>query len=115
LSCIGSTGTSTLKNRRNTPESGEPEDYILERPHSPTAAAALGEIWEVVVPTTVTILRPRRIVESYRELKIDLSTWNGSDLIRGEDYGGILFSGHAQEFFSEHWGLYVRFDQFSTT
>src|ERR1700741_2795955 len=84
LSCIGSTGTSTLKNRRNTPESGEPEDYILERPPSPTAAAALGEIWEVVVPTTVTILRPRRIVESYRELKIDMSTWNGSDLIRGE-------------------------------
>jgi len=97
------------------PESGEPEDYILERPHSPTAAVELGEIWEVVVPTTVTILRPQRIVESYRELKIDLSTWNGSDLIRGEDYGGILFSGNAREFFSEHWGLYVQFDQFSTT
>jgi len=97
------------------PESGEPEDYILERPHSPTAAAALGEISEVVVPTTVTVLRPRRIVESYRELKIDLSTWNGSDLIRSRDYGGILFSEHAREFFSEHWDLYVQFDQFSTT
>lgn len=97
------------------PESGEPEDLIFERPHSPTAADALGEIWEVVVPTSARILRPRRIVESYRELKIDLSTWNGADLIRGDDYGGILFSERAREAFSERWDLYVQFDQFSTT
>lgn len=97
------------------PESGEPEDFILERPHNPAIANALGEVWEVVVPTTATILRPHRIVKSYRELSIDLSTWNGADLIRGEGYGGMLFSERAQEFFSEHWGLYVQFDEFPTT
>jgi len=66
------------------PESGEPEDYILGRPHSPNAATELGELWEIVVPSTATILRPRSVVNSYEELRIDLSTWNGSDLFRGE-------------------------------
>lgn len=28
------------------PESGEPEDYIIGRPHSPRAAAAMPELWE---------------------------------------------------------------------
>jgi hypothetical protein len=65
------------------PASGEPEGYILEKPHSTTAATALGELWEVVVPLTVEILRPTPIVSSYKDLQINLSTWDGSDLIRG--------------------------------
>lgn len=28
------------------PESGGPESYILDRPHSPRAAAAMPELWE---------------------------------------------------------------------
>jgi hypothetical protein len=97
------------------PESGEPEDYILGKPHSPNAATALGELWEIVVPCTVTIVRPRSIVSSYKELKIDLSTWNGADLVRGDGYGSILFSERARDWFSEHWGRYVKFDEFPTT
>jgi hypothetical protein len=84
------------------PETGEPEDYILLRPHSPSAAKALGELWEVVVPKTAVILRRKRIVDSYKELRIDLSTWNGADLFRGEGYGPMLFSERAREWFSGH-------------
>ena len=97
------------------PESGEPEDYILGKPHSSNAATAFGELWEIVVPCTVTIVRPRSIVSSYKELKIDLSTWNGADLVRGDGYGSILFSERARDWFSEHWGRYVKFDEFPTT
>lgn len=107
------------------PESGEPEDYILGRPHSPNAAAALGELWEIVVPPTVRILRPKSAVSSYtdlqsilssfRDLQIDLSTWNGADLFRGDGYGSILFSERARDWLSRHWGRYVQFDSFSTT
>jgi hypothetical protein len=32
------------------PESGEPEDYILERPHSPELAQQIGEMWELCLP-----------------------------------------------------------------
>lgn len=96
-------------------DSGEPEDYILGQPHSPSAAAALGELWEVVVPNTVTILRPERMVSSYKELQIDLSTWNGADLIRGKDSFSTFFSESAHNWFSEHWGKYIKFDQVPTT
>jgi hypothetical protein len=96
------------------PESGEPEDYILGKPHSPNAAAALGELWEIVVPSTAIILRLRSIVKSYQELQIDVSTWNGADLFRGDGYGSILFSERARDWFSKNWGKYVLFDQFPT-
>lgn len=31
------------------PESGEPEDFILARPHSPKAAATMPELWELIL------------------------------------------------------------------
>ena len=97
------------------PESGEPEDYILGKQNSADAASAMGELWEIVVPSTVTILRPRSIVSSHKELRIDLSTWNGADLIRGNGYGSVLFSERASKWFAARWGRYVEFDEFPTT
>jgi hypothetical protein len=97
------------------PDSGEPEDYILGQPHSLAAAAALGDLWEVSVPSTATIRRPRRIVSSFKELHLDMSTWNGADLVRGNDYGGVLFSLRARDWFSDHFAKYIEFDQFPTS
>ncbi len=95
------------------PNSGEPEDYILGKPHSPTVAMAMGELWELVVPINVTVLRPTPIVSSYKDLRIDLKTWNGADLLRGKEYGGILFSKRARDWFAERYSRYVKFDPFS--
>ena len=97
------------------PESGEPEDYILGQPDSPSASAALGELWELFVPNTATVLRPQQIVQSYEELKLDLSTWDGSDLIRSSAYDSILFTERAKTWFLERWGKYVEFVEFPTT
>jgi len=96
------------------PESGEPEDYILGKPHSASASAALGELWEIVVPGTLTVIRARSIVSSYKELKIDVSTWNGADLVRSNDFGSILFTEKARDWFSGHWGKYIAFEELST-
>jgi len=30
------------------PDSGEPEDYILDRPHSPEIASAMPDLWELI-------------------------------------------------------------------
>jgi hypothetical protein len=95
------------------PESGEPEGYILGKPHSPASAAAMGELWEVIVPPTVKILRSKMSLDE--ELSIDLSTWSGADLIRSNDYDSTFFSERARDWFSERWGNYVQFDQFTTT
>ena len=95
------------------PDSGEPESYILNKPHSPALAMEMGDLWEVVVPINVVIVRPAGIVNSYRDLHIDLTTWDGADLLRGTGYGGILFSHRARDWFVEHWDRYLRFDQFA--
>ena len=96
------------------PDSGEPEDYILGQPDSPAASAALGELWELFVPNTATVLRPKAIVSSYRELLLDLSTWNGADLFRSEGYASILFTEPAREWFFDKWGNYLDFSEFPT-
>jgi hypothetical protein len=97
------------------PDSGEPEDYILGKQHSAIASKALGDLWEVAIPTTATILRPKSVVNSYKELKLDLNSWNGADLIRGAGYGGPLCTQRARDWFTEQWEMYVRFDEFPTT
>jgi hypothetical protein len=94
------------------PETGEPEDYILIRAHSPKVADALGDLWEIVVPQTATILRPTPIVKSYRDLRLDLSTWNGCDLVRGSGYGSMLLTERARDWFLEQWSEFVSFDEF---
>jgi hypothetical protein len=97
------------------PDSGEPEDYILGQPDSPAASGALGDLWEVSVPPTATILRPKAIVDSYKELLLDMSTWNGADLFRSKGYDSILFTERASRWFAERWGDYIEFDEFPTT
>ena len=94
------------------PETGEPEDYILGQPHSSEAASALGDLWEVVVPKTVSVLRQRRIVESYKELSIDSSTWDGADIFASNDVGYTFFTERAQNWFFGHFGEYVDFQEF---
>lgn len=34
------------------PDGGEPEGYILDRPHDPELAAQIGPLWEVMLPGT---------------------------------------------------------------
>ena len=105
----------TAPEPKRLPDSGEPEDYILGQPDTVAASAALGDLWEVVVPNTATIVRPTAIVDSYKQLRLDLNTWNGDDLFRSHDYGSILFSERAREWFSNQWGKYVDFSEFATT
>lgn len=102
------------------PDSGEPEDYILAEPHSPSASDALGELWEVVVPTTgkmisPKVITPKSLMRPYKEFCFDSSTWNGADIFMGEGRGWILCSERARDWFTAHWGEFVEFDPFPST
>jgi hypothetical protein len=99
---------------REYPESGEPEDYILERPSSARAAEEMGDIWELVVPVGAKIGRPREMVKSFRELYVERGSWNGADVFRGDGYGGPLVTGRAKAWMEKYFGEYVRFDKFAT-
>lgn len=96
------------------PETGEPEDYILGRPHSSKAAEQIGDLWEVVIPPAVEVLRSRPIVESWKELTIKSATWNGADIFASSDVGYTFLTERAQRWFSENFGEYVSFEQFQT-
>lgn len=104
----------TADEPRYFPDSGEPEDYILGQPNSASAAAALGDLWELSVPATATVLRLKPTDSSFEDRRLDLTTWNGSDLFRSADYGSILFSERARDWFLEKWGPYLDFQEFQT-
>ena len=96
------------------PDSGEPEDYVLGQPNSEAASAALGELWEVVVPSTTRIVRLKEDIDSDKDWYLDLSTWNGTDLFRSDSYASMLLSEDAREWFTDKWGKYVSFNEFPT-
>jgi len=56
------------------PEEGEPENYILERPHDPAVAIALGDLWEVQLGNHAETVR----IEGHSALRAD--TWDATDL-----------------------------------
>jgi hypothetical protein len=97
------------------PETGEPEDYVLGQPHSPEAAERLGDLWEVVVPPTVRVIRSRPIVESCKELTIDSATWNGADIFASRDVGYTFFTERARKWFIGVFGEYVDFEDFQAS
>lgn len=104
----------TLEDPPYFPDSGEPEDYVLRQPNSAAASDALGTLWELFVPETATIVRPNGTDNSYKELRLDLGTWNGTDLFRSSGYSAILFSERARQWFLDNWGKYVDFVEFPT-
>lgn len=73
------------------PESGEPEDYVLARPHDPDLAAQLGPIWEVVLP--------------------DADGPADADLVRDPSgFPPIAASQRARDWLEEHAGRWLSFD-----
>jgi len=96
------------------PEGGEPEEYILAKPHDAGIAAALGDLWELVVERTATVIRPERKIRDpwpdfYRKCTVESATWNGDDVFRGRNFGSILLTERARNWFLEHLGKYVDF------
>lgn len=53
------------------PESGEPEDYILQKPHSKQLAQQMGELWEISLEDHAELIPYQGI-----------SNWDGTDIFR---------------------------------
>jgi len=62
------------------PETGEPEDYIMEKSHSPKTAEKMEDLWEVCLDKHVDIeLAKEGITENTGAVLVLLSTWDGTD------------------------------------
>jgi len=66
------------------PASGEPEDYILKRKHSPAAASALPFLWELHVPESPGLQLEGGV--------FDPRHYADQDLCRGSRWGHIFVS-----------------------
>lgn len=79
------------------PESGEPEDYILEREHSPATADAMGELWEACLGEHADVERVPIGPNSWEvEIYLRPSTWDGTDWFYARGVGYIYVSERAK-------------------
>jgi len=85
------------------PESGEPEDYILSRPHSPEAATQTGDLWEVCLE------------EHAKHVPYQgLANWDGTDWFRAKGVLHIYVSERAKRWLEETASRWVTFAEAPT-
>lgn len=89
------------------PEGGEPEGYILDRPHSPAIAAAMGDLWEVIVADAANIHREKK---PSRILLVAASV-RGGDLFRAEGILRVYATEKAKTWLEQHAGGHVSFKE----
>jgi hypothetical protein len=77
------------------PESGEPENYILARPHSQSIAEQLGDLWEVILPEDAEV-EGVKIGRGVWEYRVNESTWRGSQLFRAKGKRHIIATEEAK-------------------
>ncbi|MFN8442779.1 MAG: hypothetical protein U0175_18530 [Caldilineaceae bacterium] len=66
------------------PEGGEPENYLLNQPHSPDAASALGTLWQLV---------PSIVADAQRKgSKFYTKNYRGEDVCQGSRWGHTYVS-----------------------
>jgi hypothetical protein len=97
------------------PESGEPENYILSRPHSPRIADAIGNVWEVVVEDGAIVDTDSRRAAWDYDIRVDASTWSGDHLFRGrrppaKRGGWVIVTETGKEWLEQRAGDWVHFE-----
>ena len=91
------------------PDEGEPEGYILDRPHSAKLAESLGTIWEVVVVDSAEMVdeeKPNSFDVTYTYVK---GSWNGNDLFSVPQNYYKYTSARAKAWLEQHVGRWVSF------
>jgi hypothetical protein len=92
------------------PEEGEPEGYILDRPHSPEMSKQIGDLWEVVLDEAAKTQRERRPTR----ILLVASSVCGGDLFRAEDVGYNYATEKAKAWLELHAKDHVSFKEVQT-
>ncbi len=96
------------------PDSGEPEDYILETPHSSEVAEKLGVLWELAIEQQAEIVRVKtgpRILDE--EIWLRLDGWDGRDWFKARGVLHVYVSKEAKSWLEAEPEIlqWVRFSQ----
>ena len=93
----------TADEPEESPDDGEPEFYILRRPHETGAADALGILSELVLAPGVEVQRVGSV------LRAQPGTWNGTDFFRAHPGRTPCVSWKGRRWLEQHAGDYVEF------
>ena len=91
------------------PESGEPEDYILEREHSPALAEAIGPLWQLVLTDGAETERELAEDRGNDRVYLRTATWTGVDIFHATGVGYVYVSDAAQAWLSTEFREHVAF------
>jgi hypothetical protein len=90
------------------PATGDPDDYILERPHDPTLAEQMGDLWEVVTEERAELERVRTGPNPWdARVYLKLDTWDGTDFFKARGYGFTYVSERAKVWLEDVAGEWV--------
>jgi hypothetical protein len=97
------------------PDTGEPEDYILSRPHSPPIADLLGDIWQVALRDGAFVDTELQRSPWDYDVRVHTASWNGDHLFYGKKpdafFGRwIIVSEKGRSWLELHAGDWVRFE-----
>lgn len=91
------------------PKSGEPEDYILERPHSAKLADQMGALWRLVLPRVASVEREPTDDRWVDRIYLVTSTCDGADVFQANGVGYFFVSEAAQAWLVSEAGQHVAF------
>jgi hypothetical protein len=103
------------------PSTGEPEDYILERSHSPELAEKIGNLWEVCLEEHAEAIRVPRdpskwglkkwaFYDAQGDIFIVLSSWDGFDFFKAKAVGYTYVSERAKNWLEHTVSEWVGFE-----
>jgi hypothetical protein len=93
------------------PPGGQPEAYILNRPHSPSLAEAIGDLWGLLPQECVELQRVKIGAKPGNvEIRVVASTWDRTDFFRGKGYHYNYVSDRARSWLEKNAGEWVTFD-----
>jgi hypothetical protein len=69
------------------PSDGEPENYILEKPHSPEVAEKIGPIWELLLEEVADTERVLASPGVPQQILLRLDRWDGRDFFMAKGVG----------------------------
>ena len=95
------------------PESGEPEDYILARPHDEQAAHEVGTLYEMLAPPIARVERTGRFPNESILLVADSA--RGMDIFRAEGVGFVYVSERARAWLTDAAGEWLDLTPVATT
>lgn len=84
------------------PDSGDPDDYILARPHDPVLAEGMGALWELLAEEGGELEKVSVGPNPWQaRLYLKLDSWNGRDFFRPVGYGFTYVSARARAWLAD--------------